>query len=218
MAKDIIRTFSLRERVSEFLLDELCKGNLQPGERLNIASLAKELGVSTTPMREALFGLSEKGMIEFVNNKGFNLKTLNFQDAKEIYHISSILDAQALACSGPIDQKMITKLSKLLVKLENEIKKNRVTFQTLSAFENLIVSGCNNKRLLNIISELRYSAFQYEQVILKSGLPMDDAFCKHRQIIELMSEQKLPQAAKCLGETWMECLPLLEQLLCRDAE
>ena len=212
----MIKKISLRDQVSELLLDELCKGNLQPGERINIASLAKELGVSATPMREALFGLSEKGMINFVNNKGFTMKILNFQDAKDIYQITSVLEVEALASSEAIDQNMISKLFKLLEKLENEVKKNQLTFKTLSAFENLMISQCKNKRLLNIISELRYNVFQYEQVILKSGLPIDNAFDKHREIIELMSEQKLAQAAKCLGETWLGCVPLLEELLCSD--
>jgi DNA-binding GntR family transcriptional regulator len=208
----VIKNISLREQVSELLLEKLCNGILRHGEKLNIAALAKELNVSATPMREALFGLSERGMIDFVNNKGFMLKSLTYKDAQEIYQITSMLENEALSSSKRIDEKTINQLYRLLSKLEQEVKGNRVNFKTISRFVNLIISHCGNNRLVEMLSELRYSTFQYEQLLLKSGMPLDNAFDAHREIIELMSQQKLKKAAGLLGKTWKDCLPLLKEL------
>lgn len=214
----VIRHISLREQISDLLLEKLCGGLLQSGQKLNIAALARELSVSATPMREALFGLADKGMIDFTNNKGFCLKVLNYEDAQELYQLASILEKEALASSDKIDDKTVNQLGKLMNKIKQQAKNNRVTFKTMSSFENLLVSHCSNKRLLNMIAELRYTLFQYEQLILKSGIPLDHAFDDHQQIIDLISQQKLAKAAELLGNTWLNCLPLLKELLDSGAD
>ncbi len=209
----MIKIQSLREVISVYLLDKLCNGELESGQKLNIAFLTRELEVSATPLREALFGLAEKGVVEFVANKGFRLKPLSYQAAAECYEVIAHLDNFALSTSKPFEQSEIENLTELLLDLEKDAKQNKVSFQVLSTFENAFVANCPNSLLVEMCKELRIHTFPYEQLVLKNVNDLTAAFETHREIIQLIAENKFQEAGKMLGKTWQSCLPYLKNLL-----
>lgn len=209
----MIKPQSLREAVSTYLLDKLCSGELSSGSRLNIAQLARELEVSATPMREALFGLSEKGLIEFVPNKGFRLKELSMEEARERYQIIAALDGLALRSSRPFSAAEIKRMHALLNALEKDANKNRVSFVRLSECENAFIENCSNQRLKSLCKEHRIYTFPYEQLVLKHITDLSEAFETHREIIQLIAIEDFEKAASTLESTWQSCIPFLETLL-----
>ena len=209
----MIKTQSLREVISNHLLDKVCEGTLAAGEKLNIAFLARELDVSATPLREALFGLSEKGLVEFVPNKGFKLKPLSLIEALETYQIISCLDGLALSHSSTFSRSEIRHLRQLLDKIESDATNGKVSFQSLSDFENGLISKCPNTILVNMCKELRVTIFQYEQLVIKHIGGVKDAFNTHRKIVLLIEENDFEKASLLLSETWASCTPLLQKLL-----
>lgn len=91
---------SLREQVYDFLRAEMAKGGLQPGEFLDFNELAARIGVSRTPLREALLNLESQGFVTVLPRRGFRLNELTLDDIRHFYEIIGALEAVALRSVG----------------------------------------------------------------------------------------------------------------------
>ena len=94
---------NLRSQVRDELLTRMRAGDVQPGEGINEVQLAAELGVSRTPLREALIALESEGQIESQNGKGFRFVSLSKSEFEELAPILATLEALALRLS-PAEQ------------------------------------------------------------------------------------------------------------------
>ena len=81
-----LRPVSLREQAREALRARIVLGQIEPGEVCSVISLAEELGVSVTPVREAVMDLANHGMVEVIRNRGFRVPQLGEHDLDEIFH------------------------------------------------------------------------------------------------------------------------------------
>jgi DNA-binding GntR family transcriptional regulator len=70
---------------------------LPPGVRVNEVALARELGISRTPLREALFGLEREGLVISHPRRGFFVSPLDVKDAREVYPLLATLEASPMA-------------------------------------------------------------------------------------------------------------------------
>jgi DNA-binding GntR family transcriptional regulator len=95
-----LRARSLRELVYEFLRAEMAKGGLQPGAFLDLNELADRLGVSRTPLREALLNLESQGFVTVLPRRGFQLNELTLDDIRHFYDIIGALEAATLRTVG----------------------------------------------------------------------------------------------------------------------
>jgi len=97
----LLQTRSLREQVYDFLRAEMARGGLQPGGFLDLTELAARLGVSRTPLREALLHLESQGFVTVLPRRGFRLNALTLDDIRHFYEIIGALEAAALRSVGP---------------------------------------------------------------------------------------------------------------------
>jgi DNA-binding GntR family transcriptional regulator len=91
---------SLRELVYDVLRAEMASGGLQPGAFLDLNALARRLGVSRTPLREALLNLESQGFVTVLPRRGFRLNDLTLDDIRHFYEIIGALEAAALRAVG----------------------------------------------------------------------------------------------------------------------
>jgi DNA-binding GntR family transcriptional regulator len=96
-----LQTRSLREQVYDFLRAEMARGGVQPGAFLDLNELAGRLGVSRTPLREALLHLESQGFVTVLPRRGFRLNALTLDDIRHFYEIIGALEAAALRSVGP---------------------------------------------------------------------------------------------------------------------
>lgn len=85
----------LSDRVRHHVYDEIMRGALPPGSVIQIASLAADLGVSRTPVREALLSLQESGLIAVIPNKGFLICGISLADVSDIYMMRRLVEGAA---------------------------------------------------------------------------------------------------------------------------
>ena len=95
-----LQTRSLREQVYDYLRDQMSRGGLQPGAFLDLNELANRLGVSRTPLREALLHLESQGFVTVLPRRGFRLNALTLDDIRHFYQIIGALEAAALESVG----------------------------------------------------------------------------------------------------------------------
>ncbi|MFF0745456.1 GntR family transcriptional regulator [Streptomyces sp. NPDC004111] len=92
-----LRPVSLREQARDELRARIVLGQIEPGEVRSVIAVAEELGVSITPVREAVMDLANQGMVEVIRNRGFRVPVLTEHDLDEIYRIRALLEAPAMA-------------------------------------------------------------------------------------------------------------------------
>ena len=107
----------LRDQVREYLLDLMTKGQLDAGKTINLAALARKLGVSVTPIREALTQLQQSNLIKAVPNRGFIIADLNYLEAKDLYELVAELEVLALE-NSIFDIESIASLKQQQIKFK----------------------------------------------------------------------------------------------------
>lgn len=133
-------------------------GQFKGGERLLLNNLANRLGVSITPVREAIKQLEKEELVRLIPNKGAEVVSIFIEDVVEIYDIRAVLEGLAIKLlSGKVDKDFLGKLYTLYSKSENYlIKKDVVSYQEYNKkFHELIVSQTGNKRLISMMNKIR---------------------------------------------------------------
>lgn len=92
-----LKAVSLREQAREAVRAQIMSGELAPGEVQSIQSVAGVLGVSITPVREAVMDLAHLGMVEIIRNRGFRVPVMTDHDLDEIFKLRTMLEAPAMA-------------------------------------------------------------------------------------------------------------------------
>ena len=112
--KGILNLKSLKEQVYEYLREQLGRGELRPGSSINMDATSQKLGVSRTPLRDALLQLEMEGFVSILPRRGVVVNQLTLQDIKNYYEIIGALESAALLASfDRVKQTQIQKMHAL---------------------------------------------------------------------------------------------------------
>ncbi len=113
----------IRERAYEYLKSSILSGRINPGERLTEEHLAKELGISRTPIREALHKLESEGLIKPLATRGFVASRDSKEEVEELFEIRAVLEGYALrVICGRISDSVLDRLEEAVEKAEEALK------------------------------------------------------------------------------------------------
>ena len=113
----------IRERAYEYLKTSILSGRINPGERLTEEHLARELGMSRTPIREALHKLESEGLIKPLPTRGFVASQDSREEVEELFEIRAVLEGYALrVISGRITDSVLARLQEAVEKAEEALK------------------------------------------------------------------------------------------------
>lgn len=197
-----IETRRLGQQVQEILTDKILDGAYPAGMHLSEINLCTELGVSRTPVREALFKLEEKGLVISHPNRGFYIARLDPSVVIELYPVLANLEALALKTSGKFTKEEIAKLNQINEKMKNPNLKAPALFQMDLDFHGLLVAKCSNGRLLAIIDTTKEQVRRFDGGY-KRGLADQKLAChEHQGIIEALSKGNNKKAASLLEAHW----------------
>lgn len=157
---------SLREQVYGYLRSQLRKGALKPGAYLDLGAMARSLGVSKTPMRDALLQLEAEGFVSIVPRKGVLVRDLDAADIREIYQILGALEGSALAAAapalGPGDLRRLRELDgacRAAIAAGDPEGLHAANF----AFHDLFLERCGNARILRTVHTLRQQLYDWNR-------------------------------------------------------
>ena len=171
----------LRDVVFNTLRQAILKGELKPGERLMEIQLANKLGVSRTPVREAIRKLELEGLVLMIPRKGAEVAEITRQDMEDVLEVRTALEE--LAVKDACDHITDAQLSELK-KASNEFKRALLEGKDLVTcadadmhFHDVILSATNNRRLIQILNNLSEQMYRYRMEYLKDERT-------HRTLIE----------------------------------
>ena len=154
----------LRTQVYEYLRNELKAENLKPGMFISMNLIMKNLGISRTPLRDALLQLQTEGFVTFLPQRGIRINELSQQDIEDLYEMLGALDSRVLlSVFDEISTSDIEKMRALNQEmLENISGNNFVRYWDLNTeFHNVYLCLSSNKPILNQINIIRQRLFEF---------------------------------------------------------
>ncbi len=196
----------LREIVCENLRDAIKKGILEPGERLMEVQLADELGISRTPVREAIRKLEQEGYVIMMPRRGTYVSNISEGDVKEIFEIRSALESLAAGLAARrIEQNELEDLQSLLNEIEGYIKQNNIEkiVETDVKFHGLLYQVSRNNRLVGIINNLKEQLARFRTLSMSYPGRLQATFEEHSEMVEAISNGDV-SSARDAAERHME--------------
>lgn len=195
----------LRNTVYANLRDWIIQGTLEPEEKLKDDDLAKRLGVSRTPVREALMRLEDEGLIETSANRWTRVSSVNLKDAEQIYPIVARLEMLALEQSfrhlTKDDFKVMQQANRNLQKALNT-KKSVGAAKADVAFHAVFIERSQNPELIRILTELKLKHERLEIAYFGDASLGKHSPGQHSQIVKFLEQGNLKQALGALEENW----------------
>lgn len=196
----------LREIVFEGIRDAILNQRMKPGERVLENQLAEELGVSRTPVREALHKLEQEGLIYFLPRKGAFVSEISLHDIEELYEIRGCLEGLACVLAAKrATAEEFKEMEQCLIR-ENLYVDSQDVIATVTQDVNLhsiIYKAARNERLFNLLNNLREQI--YRMRVVSTSLPgrKKRSLDMHRKLVEAISQRNGAKARE-LAQKHME--------------
>ncbi|RBP39879.1 GntR family transcriptional regulator [Garciella nitratireducens] len=181
----------LREIVFETLKEAILKGDIEPGTRMMEVQLAEQLGVSRTPVREAIRQLELEGLVVMIPRKGAYVAGLSTKDCMEVLEIRTSLEGLAaqLAAQRAKDHE-IKQLFEISKKFSDYAQSKDVQglIDEDETFHDVIYIASRNDRLIQLISSLREQVQRFRVAYISQFKRASDLVEEHQQILDAISK------------------------------
>ncbi|MDE2854401.1 MAG: GntR family transcriptional regulator [Chloroflexota bacterium] len=161
--------YVLREDIKEHLIDAILRGRYKPGDRLAEAKLAKEFGVSQSPIREALRDLEMMGFVESVPFSGSFVRDLSLKEMLDTYAVRAWMEAMAGRLATPnLTEELFARLEMLLERMMKQAQRDdsHEFAKADFAFHQTIVAAAGNSTLIRLYDMLQFAYWTYASTIL----------------------------------------------------
>ncbi|NLV16778.1 MAG: GntR family transcriptional regulator [Syntrophomonadaceae bacterium] len=184
----------LRELVFDALKDAIVRGALKPGDRLMEVQLAEELGVSRTPVREAIRKLELEDLAVMIPRKGAYVSSMSLKDIADLFEIRVALEVLAAGLAAErITHEELEDLERILVMKSESIEET--DFDRLIEidvkFHDGLYKASRNEKLAQIINNLHEQIYRFRRTSLASPGRMKEALEEHRKIVEAISQRNI---------------------------
>lgn len=194
---------SLRARVFATLEHDIINGEYKEGDTLNEIKLSQTLGVSRTPIREALMQLELEGLVETIQNKGAIVVGISMKDIEDIYAIRLHLEgwAAGLAATNMTDEEVVA-LEKVLELQEFYMTKNDTDriWELDAEFHSMIYDACHNRTLRSMLKNLHNQIQRGRVLSLRVEGRAGKSVEEHRRIVDAIKAHNTDQAEKLMRE------------------
>lgn len=195
--KETTDKFTLSGRVFNQIREDILAGKYKSGEELKESTIGHELGVSRTPVREALRQLELEGLVKIIPNKGAQVVSLSVKDIKDIYAIRSHLEGLCArwACEN-ISTEQIEKLEEIVYLSEFRASKQHYEqmLELDTKFHEIIYEASQSKMLRHLLKDFHHYVQRVRRVTLSSTERADKCNLEHKAILEAMKEHNPDKA------------------------
>ena len=192
-------------------------GTLPAGGRLNEVHLAQQLGVSRTPLREALTRLGQEGALTSLPRIGWFVRPLTVEELEQIYPIRQLLDPEALRLAGVPSPERLARLKRV----NDRLAAARGTDAAIALDDEwhlLLIDACPNRVLIDLIKQFIRRTRRYEIALMREGRHVAAATAAHAEILAALEQGDLKAAcARLRHNLTTGFAPIAEWLRTREA-
>lgn len=207
--KKKITRLSMRNNAYKIIKEAIITGELEPGRKIKDAELSDQLGISRTPVREAMLRLEDEEFIISKPNSYTMVAPINITEVKEIYSIIIALEILALQDAiSTTNTNQIKKLEIINKKYSEAIKAGNAKkcLKYDIEFHHSLVDLSSNKELKKILKKLKDKVRRIESFYFHKSSPKQKSLNEHNIIIEGIKNKNLLEASNMLRENWMNSL------------
>lgn len=188
---------NVSEAVAASVRAMIVDGRLAPGERINEVRLSEALGVSRTPLREALSRLAAEGALSSTPAIGYSVRPLTVEEFEQLYEIRPLLDPEALRLAGLPSPARLARLEALNRRFA--AARDAETAITLDDEWHLqLIEACPNRVLIEMIQSIILRTRRYEVALLREQPNRAQATEDHDRILDALRAGDLPQGCAAL--------------------
>ena len=210
----------LRDVVFYTLRRAILRGELKPGERLLEIRLANKLGVSRTPVREAIRKLELEGLVRMIPRRGAEVAEITEKRVRDALEVRRVLEELAvqLACMR-ISEEEIEELKRAATRFQRVLGKADIVDVAAAdeAFHDVIFRATDNERLIQLINNLREQIYRYRLEYLKKKEYYEKLLKEHEIIIEEISARDQGLATEAIDQHIDNQVDVIMEML-RDKE
>ena len=181
----------LRDRIANSIRTSIIDGRIKPGERLTEPEVARLLGVSRTPIREAFFLLISEGFVETAPRRGVVVSDLSPQDAEETYVLKGALEGLAASLAATrVTQDLLASLAAINDELATAIAVTPAEMARVldlnNSFHQTLTDASGNRKLSKLVTVFRRQTLRYNYIYLSALSRLRHSVEEHRTMIEAL--------------------------------
>ncbi|HKU61482.1 MAG TPA: GntR family transcriptional regulator [Gemmatimonadales bacterium] len=196
----------LRDQVYLDLLQRVQRGAIPPGSRVRDSDIAKQLGVSRTPVREALIRLAREGALHADVGRGFRVRPLDPEELKDIGAILAALEPLALDLVPGFPPERLAALGAVSRRLEQTRGDIDACIELDDEWHRLLLADCPNRRLLALIETLRQTPRRYLRHYLQQAGRLSLSTVHHGRVADALGRGDRAAAGALLERRWTKGL------------
>ncbi|SEG85682.1 DNA-binding transcriptional regulator, GntR family [Thermomonospora echinospora] len=199
--REIAGTSNLNRQVAEVLREAIGSGELRPGELYSVSRLADRLGVSRTPVREALLGLADMGLVRIERNRGFRVVRRDPRHIAEVFHLRLLLEVPAARLAAHhADQALLDALRHELAQMRAAAADHDEPrfMHHDRAFHELVLGSCGNALLTATVANLRATITTVGASTADQTRSLADIAAEHEPVLTALAAADPDAAAEAM--------------------
>ena len=192
--------YSLSSRVFHTIREDILNGKYQANEELKEKSIGEEMGVSRTPVREALRQLELEGLVHIIPNKGAFVENVTLKDIKDIYEIRSLLEGLcARWAANNITKEQLEELEETVFLSDFHFSKENwdQMVELDNRFHEIVYEACGSKELTRVLRDYHHYLQRIRKITLEQKTRARASMDEHCKIAEALKARDAAEAERC---------------------
>ncbi len=201
--ESVLNLKSLKDQVYDYLREQMELGEIRPGAVINMEDTSRELGVSKTPLRDALLQLEVENFVSILPRRGVVVNVLTLKDIKSYYEILGALESAALlSCFRRIKKTEIKKMKVLNDRMAQAISGDDFNsyYQCNLKFHNVFLELCGNDLLKKMVNNLKQKLYDFprQQGFVKEW--EEESIKEHQELVDLIEKERSQEASSYIRD------------------
>ena len=198
----MIHRSPLSDQVHRQILDAIHRGDPAPGARLRDTAIATSLGVSRTPVREALIRLAREGVLDSDMGKGFRVPPLDAREIGDAGQIVGALESLALELTPEFPGEQLDRLAEIDRRLEHSRGDATRCVDLEDEWHRTLLERCPNQQLADLIASLRQISRRYLAAYVRDSQRMALSTLPHQKILAALRQDDRNTVLRVFAQQW----------------
>ncbi|HID61791.1 MAG TPA: GntR family transcriptional regulator [Anaerolineae bacterium] len=194
---------ALKDWAYKIIKDSILSFRFPPGAQLHIEQLADEMGLSRTPIREALLKLESDGLVRTVPRVGFFVTEITKRDLEELFELRELLESHAAGkIASLLTDDDLAYIDRLLETSVSAVERGDLGefLKAEIAFHTFLIESCGNRRLIEVMKGLEDLMYRERVLSLRSLENVRKSLTEHQRIAEALHQRDGELASRCMRE------------------